>query len=85
MDPRRRTLPALGWAALAAGAVGYVLTFYVRSELWPWVGVLLMLLAPLLAVGTIALSRRPLTAVVAVVAAVPLAILVWAVWHWLST
>ncbi len=85
MDSRRRTLPALGWAALATGAVGYVLTFYVRSELWPWVGMVLMLLAPLLAVGAIARSRRPLTAVVAVLAAVPLAILVWAVWHWLST
>ena len=35
--------------------------------------------------GFEARSRRPLTAVVAVVAAVPLAILVWAVWHWLST
>ena len=48
-----RRLPRLAWAAIAAGVVGYVLTFYVRSELWPWIGVLLMLLAPLLAVAAI--------------------------------
>jgi hypothetical protein len=74
-----RRLPRLAWAAIAAGAVGYVLTFYVRSELWPWIGVLLMLLAPLLAVAAMARSRRPLTFVVAVVAVIPLAVLVWAV------
>ncbi len=85
MEPRRPPLPTLGWAALAAGAVGYVLTFYVRSELWPFVGAVLMLLAPVLAVGAIARSRRPLTAVVTVVAVIPLAILVWAVLHWLTT
>ena len=44
MAARLRKLPPLAWAAIAAGALGYVLTFYVRSELWPWVGVLLMLL-----------------------------------------
>ena len=36
-----RRLPRLALAAIAVGAAGYVLTFYVRSELWPWVGVLL--------------------------------------------
>ena len=78
-------LPRLAWAAIAVGAVGYILTFYVRSELWPWVGALLMLFAPLLAIAAVARSRRPLTAVVAVVAVIPLAVFVWAVWHWLST
>ncbi len=85
MGAGSRRLPRLAWGAIAAGAVGYVLTFYVRSELWPWVGVLLMLLAPLLAIAGIARSRRPLTAVVAVVAVIPLAVLVWAVSHWLTT
>jgi hypothetical protein len=80
-----RRLPRLASAAIAVGAAGYVLTFYVRSELWPWGGVLLMLLAPLLAVAAMARSRRPLTFVVAVVAVIPLAVLVWAVWHWLGT
>jgi hypothetical protein len=80
-----RRLPRSAWAAIAVGAVGYVLTFYVRSELWPWVGVLLMLLAPLLAIAAIARSRRPLTAVVAVVTVIPLAVFVWAVSHWLTT
>ena len=72
-------MPRLALAAIAVGAAGYVLTFYVRSELWPWVGVLLMLLAPLLAIAAIARSRRPLAAVLAVVAVIPLAVLVWAV------
>ena len=72
-------MPRLALAAIAVGAAGYVLTFYVRSELWPWVGVLLMLLAPLLAIAAIARSRGPLAAVLAVVAVIPLAVLVWAV------
>ncbi len=84
MAARLRKLPPLAWAAIAAGALGYVLTFYVRSELWPWVGVLLMLLAPFLAIAAVARSRRPLTAVVAVIAVIPLAVLVWAVSHWLA-
>ena len=72
-------MPRLALAAIAVGAAGYVLTFYVRSELWPWVGVLLMVFAPLLAIAAIARSRRPLAAVLAVVAVIPLAVLVWAV------
>jgi len=77
-------LPPLAWAAIAVGAVGYVLTFYVRSELWPWVGGLLMLLAPPLAIAAVARSRRPLTTGMAAVAVIPLAVFVWAVWHWLT-
>ena len=80
-----RRLPRLAWAAIAVGAVGYVLTFYVRSELWPWVGAALMLLAPFLAVAAIAVSPRRLTTVVALVAVVPLAAFIWAAWAFLSS
>ena len=41
------------------GLVGYVLTFYVRSAVWPWVGALLMLLAPFLAVAAVRRFAAP--------------------------
>ena len=75
----------LALAALVAGLVGYVLTFYVRSAFWPWVGAVLMLLAPFLAVAAIAASPRRLTTIVALLAVVPLAAFIWALWALLSS
>ena len=80
-----RSFPVLGLAALACGVTGYVLLFYVRSALLSWVGVLLMLFALPLAIATIARSRQRLTTALGVLAIVPFAILVWAVWSWLET
>ena len=80
-----RTSAALGWAALVTGVAGYVLLFYVRSPLLPVVGLLLIVAAVPLAIVAIARSRRRLTTAVGVLAIVPLAILISAVWSWLST
>ena len=75
----------LAVAALAAGLIGYVLTFYVRSAVWPWIGAVLMLLTPFLAVAAIAASPRRVTTVLALVAVVPLAAFIWAIWALLSS
>jgi len=72
-------------AAVAAGLIGYVLVFYVRSAVWPWVGALLLLLTPVLAIAAIAASPRRGTTVVALLGVVPLAAFVWAVWALLSS
>ena len=84
MRERLRPSP-LALAALAAGLVGYVLTFYVRSAVWPWIGAMLLLLTPFLAVAAIAASPRRLTTVIALLAVVPLAAFIWAVWALLSS
>src|SRR5262245_60223372 len=81
----QQRIPMLVLSACAAGVTGYVLLFYVRSATWPWVGLLLMLLAALLAVVAIARSRRPVGVVLAVLGVVPLAVLVWAVVRFFRT
>lgn len=72
-------------AALGVGVVGYVLFFYVQSATLPLVGLLLMVLAAVLAMVAIARSDRRATTVVGLLAVVPLAVLVWAVVVWLGS
>jgi hypothetical protein len=62
-----------------------VLLFYVRDPVLPLVGALLMLLAAALAVAAVVRSPRPLTAALAGLAVLPLAVFVWAVMHWLGS
>ena len=85
MESRTPTSALLGCAAVTAGVIGYVLTFYVMSAVWPLVGVLLMLVAAFLAVAAVVRSRRRLTIVLAVAAMIPLAVFVFAVAYWLQT
>jgi len=82
---QRTTFPVLPIAALGVGVVGYVLFFYVRSATLPIVGLLLMVLAAVLAVVAIARSDRRATTAVGFLAIVPLAVVVWAVVVWLGS
>jgi hypothetical protein len=82
MVSRLREVSLLAWLALAARAVGYVLTFCVRPHVWPWVGLLLMIAALLLGLAAIVWSPRRTNTVVALLAAIPFAIVVWAFWTW---
>ena len=78
-------LPVLALTAIAVGATGYVLTFYVRDAVLPLVGVLLMLVAAVLGLAAIFRSTRRWVTALGVIAALPLVILVWAVVHWLGS
>ena len=82
---QRTTFPVLPIAALGVGVVGYVLFFYVQSATLPIVGLLLMVLAAVLAVVAIARSDRRATTAVGLLAIVPLAVVVWAVVVWLGS
>ncbi len=75
----------LALAALACGFSGYVLFFYVRSPLLPWLGLVLMLAAVPLGIAAIASSRRRLAKVLGMLAILPFAILMWAIEHWFNS
>ena len=82
---QRSSFPVLPLAALGVGLVGYVLFFYVQSATLPLVGLLLMVLAAVLAVIAIARSDRRATTAVGLLAIVPVAVVVWAVIVWLGS
>ena len=74
-------MPPLSRWALAAGVVGVVLTFSLPPDPLPYLGVALMVLAPVLAVAALVSSGRVMvrvtTALIALLCLVPLGLLAW--------
>lgn len=83
--PPETPFTLLAGAAFACGLSGYVLFFYVRSPLLPWLGLVLMLSAVPLGIVAVALSRRRLATVLGLLSIVPFAAFIWAVEHWFDS
>ena len=82
----RAASPVSACPGSARGRLGRVRPDVLRtSAVWPWIGAMLLLLTPFLAVAAIAASPRRLTTVIALLAVVPLAAFIWAVWALLSS
>jgi hypothetical protein len=68
---KRSPMSGAAWLALILGAVGLLLIFSLPPDPWPYLGLVLVVAAPLVALVAIFRSRRPATFLVLLIALVP--------------